>query len=101
MYGTSPQTDAQDTKAGRQSTQRKKRYEKQSEKGQKELKGEDKKLSSARDLVMGFHRWGWHDALLFLARSLNGELGWSGGLSTRKKYRNENEEKGDEGTAKM
>lgn len=67
MYGMSPLIDTQDTKAGRQSTPREKRYEKQREKGQRELKGEDKEISSARDLVASFRRWGWYDALLFLA----------------------------------
>lgn len=74
MYEMSPQTDTQDTEAGRRSAPREKHYEKQSEKGPRELQGEDKELSSARDLVVGFHRWGWYDVLLFLARSHNGEL---------------------------
>lgn len=93
----SPQTYTQDTKAGRRSTQ----GEKQSEEGQRELKGEDKELSSARDLVVGFRRWGRYDVSLFLARSHKGELRWSGWVEhEREKPREENDGKGDEGTAK-
>ena len=47
MYGMSIHTDIQDTKAGRWRSRRETCYEKQSEKGQRELKGEDKELSSA------------------------------------------------------
>lgn len=83
MYGMSPQTDRQDTKAGRQNAQRKEHCEKQSEERQREVKSEDNDLSSAWDLVVGFHRWGRYDVLLLLGSSHNGELRWSGGLRTR------------------
>lgn len=38
MYGMSPQPDTQDTKAGRQSNEKKECNERQREKGKKELK---------------------------------------------------------------
>lgn len=49
VHGRPPQTDTQDTKAERKIPQRKKLYQKQSEERQRELKGEDEELSSARD----------------------------------------------------
>lgn len=60
MYGMSPQTDRQGAKAGRQSTQREK------QRGQRELKGEDNELSSAWDLVYGLSQMGIVQCLALL-----------------------------------
>lgn len=59
MYGMSPQIYK--TQEGRQSIQREISIENREKRRQRELKGEDKELSSARDLVVGFHRQGWYD----------------------------------------
>lgn len=51
------------------------------EKGQRERKSEDKGISSARDLLMGFRRWEWNDVLFCLDRSHNGRLRLDTGVS--------------------
>lgn len=86
----SPLTDTQDIKAGRQGTRRESAMKNRAKRDNGSYR-----VSPARDLVMGVHRWGWYEVS-------SERLQWGVEVAWRFQYKTVRrmKEKGDGGTVK-